>query len=72
MYGKKRYRALNKPVEQPVVDNSVPTFVCPHCKLLKTIDMPHVELTALDNGKLFMYTKLCSPCAEILKTWIKQ
>jgi hypothetical protein len=72
MYGQRRYQRPNKPVEQPVVDNSVPTFLCPHCNQVKTINNPYVELSALENGKLFMYTKMCSSCAELLKAWLKQ
>jgi hypothetical protein len=70
MYGKKRYGRVNKPIEQPV-DNSIPTFFCEHCKQIKTINMPHIEITALDNGKLFMYTKMCKGCSELLVKWMR-
>ena len=72
MYGNRRYQRINKPVEQPaIVDNSVPTFLCPHCNQVKTINNPYIELSALDNGKIFIYTKMCAPCSELLKAWIK-
>jgi hypothetical protein len=75
-YGRRKYGRLNKPIEQPaevVVDNSsIPTFVCPHCGLIKAINTPYVELSALENGKIFIYTKMCGSCAELLKAWLRK
>jgi transcription elongation factor Elf1 len=70
MYGNKRYRQLKKIVEQPV-DSSAPTFVCPHCKRVKTLNIPHIEITALENNEIFLYTRMCQCCAELLKAWVK-
>ena len=73
MYGKKRYGRVNKPAEQPkVVDNSVPTFVCPKCSNIKNINMPHVELTILEKGQLLCYTKMCKNCSNWLMGDLKK
>jgi transcription elongation factor Elf1 len=72
MYGRKRYRR-NKSVDKSVAipESAIPTFLCPRCGSIKNINMPHIEITALEKGKLFLYTKLCGSCAELLKTWLK-
>ena len=72
MYGKRKYSRISKPVEKPVDPTSIPNFVCPHCGQVKTINMSHIDITALDNGKLFMYAKMCMPCALLLQQWMKK
>jgi len=72
MYGKKKFRPISKPIEQvPVVNNSNPTFICGKCKALRVTNNSFSELSLLENSKLICYTKLCGPCTELLKTWIK-
>jgi hypothetical protein len=73
MYSRKKYNQgrINKSIGQSVDPTSIPTFICPHCGLVKTVNNPYVELTIIDNGKLFMYNKLCGSCAELLKAWVK-
>jgi hypothetical protein len=72
MYGRKRY-GRNKPVDQSVAipESAIPTFLCPRCGSIKNINMPHIEITALEKGKLFLYTKLCETCAKLLREWLK-
>ena len=71
MYGKRKYGRTEKPVEQPVDNSSVPNFLCTHCRQVKMINTPHIELTALENGVLFMYTKMCKDCSDLLVRWLK-
>jgi hypothetical protein len=72
MYGHKKYQRVDKPVNKSseVAPSSAPTYVCAKCRGVKTTNYPHIELTALENGQLFMYTRLCSPCSMLLRTWI--
>jgi hypothetical protein len=72
MYGRKKYQRVNKPIEQPAVDSSIPTYQCGRCKVLRTINTPFSELSLLENKQSICYTKLCQCCTELLKAWIKQ
>jgi len=70
MYGKRRYGRLKQQEDQPA-DVSIPNFVCPKCKKIKPIDTPHIEITANEDGKLFMFTKLCGECTALLQEWMR-
>ncbi len=71
MYGgKRKYGRNNKPTEQPV-DNSTPTYMCGRCNKIKLLNEDCIEITALEKGTMFMYTRLCACCATMLQTWIK-
>lgn len=74
MYGHRRYGRTSKPVEQPteIDPASIPTYLCGHCRAVKTTNNPYIELTVLENGKLFMYTKICKDCSKLLQGWMKK
>ena len=75
MYGKKRYRALSKPAAPPVPPQEVvnsQVFVCAHCKTIKSVNTPYIEISALEKGKLSMYTKVCEVCTVQLKAWLNK
>ena len=60
MYGRQKYRRLNR--ERPA--ESIPTFVCPRCGGIKSLNMPYTELSIIENGKSICYTKLCKECSD--------
>lgn len=70
MYGSKKYRRISKSVEQPV-RNSVPTYICQKCKVVKFVSSPFSELSLVENKHLICYTKICETCTTLLKAWIK-
>lgn len=70
MYGKRLYGRKDKLVEP--LQSDEPTFVCEKCRGIKTLNNPYIEITALEKQQLFMYTRLCASCAELLKVWLKQ
>lgn len=71
MYGRRSYNKSIKPVEQPKVNNSIPTYICGKCKVVKNLSVPFSELSLIENTKLIVYTKVCGSCTELIKTWIR-
>ncbi len=70
MYGRRKYG--RKIVEQQSDVTAVPTFICPRCNQIKTINTPHIEFSALENGKIFIHAKVCELCSKALKEWFKK
>lgn len=71
MYGKQQYGKIKNPPAFPIDSNSEPTYMCEHCHTIKLFNKDCIEITALEKGTMFMYTRLCTCCATMLQTWIK-
>jgi hypothetical protein len=73
MYGRKKYGRPNlPPAVTPAQDTSIPTFVCLKCGRNKSTANPFIELSAVQDGKLFIYSKVCEDCAKLLKDWFNK
>lgn len=66
----RRYKRLNKQV--PVTPQALPTYICGHCKKLKSAALPFIDITAMDKGQLFVYTKICGDCSKLFREWTGQ
>lgn len=70
MYGRKKY-GLPKKVEQPVVNNVAPTFVCSRCKLIKPLNSKYSDINLTTEAHVKMLYRICEYCFNILDTWMK-
>ena len=67
MYGKRRYSRIEK--EVPVPPEAIPTYICGHCGKVKSTAAPFIDVTALEKGQLFVYTKICGDCSNLFRKW---
>ena len=65
----RRYNRLNKEVPVPITPAAIPTYVCGHCKKVKSTALPFIDITAMEKGKLFVYTKICDDCSKLFREW---
>ena len=76
MYGKKRYRQVDKQkqvVSSIQIDPSVPTYLCAHCKQVNRLEQTYatLNLSEYNSGHLtFSNYKLCPTCKEFLNKWL--
>lgn len=73
MYGKKKYQPKsNSKIVNPLpIDPTIPTYICGRCNSLHSTNYEFSEFSLIENKILINYCKMCGPCTELLKNWIK-
>lgn len=71
MYGKKKFRPINKSAEVlPPIQPHLPTLICTKCKQIKNLinGYSDINLTFANSTKL--QYRICGTCFDLLKVWI--
>lgn len=71
MYGKRKYRPLQKAMQPIVKDDSLPTFQCAKCKALKQQITGFTDLSVTQDGRVKILGRICSSCIILLETWVR-
>lgn len=74
MYGKRKYGRLHKPdaiQSEPIIPNSLPTFVCSKCKQIKLQSTGYSDIRLTLDIKPNPCYRICIACSTMLETWFK-
>ena len=69
MYGKKRYRPIQKPLDQ-APPPSDPTFVCSKCQRIKLQTTGYTDISLTPQIQPTKNYRICTECSLLLQAWV--